>query len=83
MLPWQPSDHSPYVAFPLLNDAVYIDAARIVSGGTKLCSIDKLFKELGLEPLQIRINKHKYVKFKKKFAMTGCKLSLGNYSPSD
>ena len=41
-----------------LLDAVYLEAARIVSGGTKLCSVDKLFQELGWEPLQIRRNKH-------------------------
>ena len=48
-----------------LLDAVHIEAARIVSGGTKLCSIDKLFQELGWEPLQIRRNKHKLVTFYK------------------
>ena len=44
-----------------LLDAVHIESARIVSGGTKLCSVDKLFQELGWEPLQIRRNKHKLV----------------------
>ena len=48
-----------------LLDAVHIEAARIVSGGTKLCSVDKLFQELGWEPLQIRRNKHKLVTFYK------------------
>ena len=33
-----------------LLDAGHIEAARIVSGGTKLCSVDKLFQELGWEP---------------------------------
>ena len=46
-------------------DAVHIEAARIASGGTKLCSVDKLFQELGWEPLQIRRNKHKLVTFYK------------------
>ena len=44
-------------------DAVYIETTRIVSGGTKLCSVDKLFQELGWEPLQIHRNKHKLVPF--------------------
>ena len=48
-----------------LLDAVHLEAARIVSGGTKLCSVDKLFQELGWEPLQIRRNKHKLVTFYK------------------
>ena len=48
-----------------LLDAVHIEAARIVSGGTKLCSVDKLFQELGWEPLQIHRNKHKLVTFYK------------------
>ena len=48
-----------------LLDAVHIEAARIVSGGTKLFSVDKLFQELGWEPLQIRRNKHKLVTFYK------------------
>ena len=46
------------LALKKLLDAVHIEAARIVSGGTKLCSVDKLFQELGWEPLQIRRNKH-------------------------
>ena len=48
-----------------LLDAVHIEAARIASGGTKLCSVDTLFQELGWEPLQIRRNKHKLVTFYK------------------
>ena len=48
-----------------LLDAVHIEAARIVSSGTKLCSVDKLFQELGWKPLQIRRNKHKLVTFYK------------------
>ena len=49
----------------MLLDAVHVEAARIVSGGTKLCSVDKLFQELGREPLQIRRNKHKLETFYK------------------
>ena len=41
-----------------LLDAVHIEATRIVSGGTELCSVDILFPELGWEPLQIRKDKH-------------------------
>ena len=46
-------------------DAVHVEAARIVTGASKLCSIDKLFIELGWEPLQTRRNKHKLVTFYK------------------
>ena len=48
-----------------LLDAVHVEAARIVTGATKLCSIDKLFIELGWELLQTRRNKHKLVTFYK------------------
>ena len=48
-----------------LLDAVHVEAARIVTGATKLCSIDKLFIELGWESLQTRRNKHKLVTFYK------------------
>ena len=48
-----------------LLDAVHIEASRIVSSGTKLCSVDKHFQKLGWEPLQIRRNKHKLVTFYK------------------
>ena len=46
------------LALKKLLDAVHIEATRIVSGRTKLCSVDKLFQELGWEPFQIRRNKH-------------------------
>ena len=46
-------------------DSVHVDAARIVTEATKLCSIDKLFIELGWESLQTRRNKHKLVTFYK------------------
>ena len=42
-------------------DAIYVEAARIVTGGTKLCSIDKLYSELGWDSLQSRRNKHKLI----------------------
>ena len=51
-----------------LLDAVDIEATRIISGGTKLCSVDKLFQELVWGPLQIRRNKHKLVTFLQNFA---------------
>ena len=41
------------------------EAARIVSGTTKLCSIQKLIGELGRETLQERRSKHKLVIFYK------------------
>ena len=42
-------------------DAIHIEAARIITGATKLCSIDNLYRELGWESLQSRRNKHKLV----------------------
>ena len=42
-------------------DAIHVEAARIVTGGTKLCSIDKLYSELGWDSLQSRRNKHKLI----------------------
>ena len=46
-------------------DAIHIEAARIKTGATKLCSIEKLFFELGWESFQSRRNKHKLVIFYK------------------
>lgn len=40
-------------------DAVHIEAARIITGATKLCSLEKLFADLGWDSLQERRNKHK------------------------
>ena len=40
-------------------DAVHIEAARIITGATKPCSLEKLFADLGWESLQQRRNKHK------------------------
>ena len=48
-----------------LLDAVHVEAARIVTGATKLCSIERLFMELGWESLQTRRNKHKLTTFYK------------------
>ena len=42
-------------------DAIHVEAARIITGATKLCSIDNLYRELGWESLQSRRNKHKLV----------------------
>ena len=45
-------------------EAIHTESARIVSGATKLCSIDKLFVELGWELLQShRKKKHKLILF--------------------
>ncbi|MCG7875096.1 MAG: reverse transcriptase family protein [Candidatus Thiodiazotropha endolucinida] len=46
-------------------EAIHIEAARIITGATKLCSIEKLFLDLGWESLQSRRNKHKLVLFYK------------------
>ena len=40
-------------------DSVHVEAARIITGGTKLCSIEKLFADLGWDTLQERRNKQK------------------------
>ena len=42
-------------------DAIHVEAARIITGATKLCSIDNLYSEFGRESLQSRRNKHKLV----------------------
>ena len=65
-----------------LLDAVHIEAAIIVSGGTKLCSVDKLFQELGWKPLQIRRNKHKLVTFYKILHRLTQTYLFGHYSTS-
>ena len=44
---------------------IHTEAARIITGATKLCSIEKLLLDLGLESLQSRRNKHKLVLFYK------------------
>ena len=42
-------------------DAIHIEAARTITGATKLCSIDKLLADLGWETLQSRRDKQKLV----------------------
>ena len=44
-------------------ESIHNEAARIVSGATKLCSIQKLLGELGWETLQERRSKHKLIIF--------------------
>ncbi|MEW8548405.1 MAG: reverse transcriptase family protein, partial [Candidatus Thiodiazotropha sp.] len=46
-------------------ETVHIEAARTITGATKLCSIQKLFDDLGWESLQNRRNKHKLTIFYK------------------
>ena len=46
-------------------DLIHHEAARIITGGTKLCSIQKLLSELGWETLQERRSKHKLIIFYK------------------
>ena len=46
-------------------DAIHIEAARIITGATKLCSISLLLSDLGWELLQDRRNKHKLIIFYK------------------
>ena len=42
-------------------DSVNVEATRIITGGTKLCSIEKLFVDLGWDTFQERRNKQKLV----------------------
>ena len=46
-------------------ESIHIEAARAITGATKLYSIEKLFAVLGRESIQIRHNKHKLVIFYK------------------
>ena len=46
-------------------DAIHIEAARTITGATKLCSISLLLSDLGWESLQGRRNKHKLIIFYK------------------
>ena len=46
-------------------EKIQYEAARIVSGATKLVSINALLKETGWEPLSSRRRKHKLVLFYK------------------
>ena len=44
---------------------MHIEAARIITGATKLCSIEKLLSDLGWESPMNRRNKHKLIIFYK------------------
>ena len=44
-------------------DAVHVEAARIITGATKLCSINKIFSDVGWDALQNRRYKQKLVIF--------------------
>ncbi|MCG7869883.1 MAG: hypothetical protein JAY74_26365 [Candidatus Thiodiazotropha taylori] len=44
-------------------ESVHTEAARIVSGATKLCNIERLFSDLNWEPLYKRRKKHRLVLF--------------------
>ena len=46
-------------------ESIHIEAARVITGATKLCSIEKRFTYLGWESLNKRRNKHKRVIFYK------------------
>ena len=46
-------------------ESIHVEAGRIITGATKLCSIERLFKDLGWESLQSRRNKHKLIIFYK------------------
>ena len=57
-------DNSPAYVKKQLDD-IHYEAARIITGGTKLCSHDKLLSDLGWDTLQERGIKHKLVIFYK------------------
>ena len=42
-------------------ESINIEAARIITGATKLCSIEKHFNDFGWETIQSRCNEHKRV----------------------
>ncbi len=46
-------------------ESIQIEAARIVTGATKLCSLDKLYAETKWESLEKRRKKHKLILFYK------------------
>lgn len=48
-----------------LLESVHIEAARIISGATKLCNIERLLADLGWESLQNRRRKHRLLLFYK------------------
>ena len=57
-------DDSPAYVKKQLDD-IHYEAARIITGGKKLCSHDKLLSDLGWDTLQERRTKHKLVIFYK------------------
>ena len=44
-------------------ESIHTEAARIITGATKLCNIEKLYSKLGWETLQERRNKQKLIIF--------------------
>ena len=46
-------------------ESIHTEAGRIITGATKLCSIEKMFSDLGWESLQSRRDKHKLIIFYK------------------
>ena len=48
-------------------ESIHTEAARIITGATKLCSTDRLFKDLDWETLQNRRRKHRLLLFYKMF----------------
>ena len=46
-------------------ESIHIEAARVITGAFKLCSIEIIFADLGWESLKKRRNKHKLVIFYK------------------
>ena len=48
-----------------MNKSIHTEAGRIITGATKLCSIEKMFSDLGWESLQSRRDKHKLIIFYK------------------
>ena len=57
-------DNSPACVKKQLDD-IHYEAARIITGGTKLCSHDNLLSGLGWDTLQERHTKHQLVIFYK------------------
>lgn len=48
-------------------EGIQIEATRIVTGATKLCSRAKLYEDTGWDPLSERRRKHKILKFHEMF----------------
>ncbi|MEW8545561.1 MAG: reverse transcriptase family protein [Candidatus Thiodiazotropha sp.] len=48
-----------------LLESIHTEAARIITGATKLCNVERLYSELGWETLQERRNKQKLIIFYK------------------